>query len=81
MSRSESAVLWALARLTAAHGYVPSTRELAKAVGLSLSATHWALVKLEESGCASSKQGAARTTCITMLGWRWLKLQQSKETA
>lgn len=62
LTSRQVAILDAVRRLTADHGYPPTVREIARAVGLaSASSVHLQLRTLEERGQLASEPGRPRT--------------------
>lgn len=61
-------VLRAIARLTDAQGWPPTVRELADAVGITVSTAHWHLVNLESGGWLRRRHGSPRAIAVIERG-------------
>jgi Mn-dependent DtxR family transcriptional regulator len=60
--------LWAIERLSSAHGLPPTYRELGVALGVSTQAAAQMCLRLQEAGLVASKAGAARSLRLTDRG-------------
>ena len=70
LSQRDHATLRAIAKYWLAHGYGPTTLEVARAAGHVTSSTvHYAFFKLREVGLVDFTQGCARTIRPTTRGW------------
>ncbi len=64
LTRGQKRVLEALVHFSQSHGYPPSTRELAKLLGVKAPSVHEQLGKLEEKGYIRRQKNKARTIDI-----------------